>query len=266
MPTVSAGAAELYCEVRGRGPPVLLIMGATGDAGHLAPVAEALADEFTAVVYDRRGNSRSPPPARWGATSVEEQADDAAALLGALGLAPAGVFGTSSGGVLALGLAIRHPGAVRGAILHEPTLYSVLRRPEETLSEIAATVREGLAAGGEAGAVEAFWRHVGGDAGWEGLAPDLRARMVANAGTFFGKERARFAAWRPEDAALAAVAVPVELLVGEESLPFFAEMAAWLAGRLGAEVRAAPGTHTPYVDRPRELAGAIRPFLRRVSR
>ena len=176
------------------------------------------------------------------------------------------MFGTSSGGVLALGLAIRQPGAVRGAVLHEPTLYSVLRRPEETLSEIAATVREGLAAGGEAGAVEAFWRHVAGDAGWEGLAPDVRARMVANAGTFFGKERAPFAAWRPEDAALAAVAVPVELLVGEESLPFFAEMAAWLAGRLGAEVRAAPGTHTPYVDRSRELAGAIRPFLRRVSR
>ncbi|HEX2508232.1 MAG TPA: hypothetical protein VHK23_07920, partial [Miltoncostaeaceae bacterium] len=105
-----------------------------------------------------------------------------------------------------------------------------------------------------------------GDAGGTGLAPDLRARLVANAGTVFGKERARVAAWRPEDAALAAVAVPVELLVGEESLPFFAEMAAWLAGRLGAEVRAAPGTHTPYVDRPRELAGAIRPFLRRVSR
>ena len=99
MPTVSAGSVELYYEVRGTGPPALLIMGATGDAGHLAPVAEALADEFTALTYDRRGNSPSPPPAGWRATSVDEQADDAAALLGALGLAPAAVFGTSIGGV-----------------------------------------------------------------------------------------------------------------------------------------------------------------------
>ena len=265
MPTVSAGSVKLYYEVRGTGPPALLIVGATGDAGHLAPVAEALADEFTAVTYDRRGNSRSPPPAGWSATSVDEQADDAAALLGALGLAPAAVFGTSAGGVCALGLTLRHPEAVRGVILHEPSLYSVLRHPEETLSEIAALVQEGLAAGGEAGAVAAFWRHVGGDAAWDGLAPDVRERMIANAGTFFGMERAPFAAWRPDDAALRAVAVPVQLLVGEESLPFFAEIVAWLVGPLGAEVGTAAGTHTPYVDRPGDLARTIRPLLRRVS-
>ena len=78
-------------------------------------------------------------------------------------------------------------------------------------------------------------------------------------------ERAPFAAWRPDDAALRAVAVPVQLLVGEESLPFFAEVVAWLVGPLGAEVGTAAGTHTPYVDRPGELARTIRPFLKRVS-
>ena len=33
------------------------------------------------VSYDRRGYSRSPRPADWTTTSVDEQADDAAALL-----------------------------------------------------------------------------------------------------------------------------------------------------------------------------------------
>lgn len=214
-------------------------MGGTGDAGHLAPVAEALGDEFTAVVYDRRGNSRSPPPAGWSETSVEEQAGDAAALLGVLGLAPAAVFGTSSGGVCALGLMLRHPGAVRGAILHEPSLYSALRRAQDFLSEVGA---------------------------WDGLAPDVRERMIGYAGTFFGLERAPFAAWRPDEAGLRAVAIPVQLLVGEDSSRYFGEIAGWLAGRLGAQVRTVARTHTPYVDRPKELARTIRPFLRRVSR
>ena len=34
MPTITVNGAELYHEVRGPGPPVLLIMGATGDGGH----------------------------------------------------------------------------------------------------------------------------------------------------------------------------------------------------------------------------------------
>jgi pimeloyl-ACP methyl ester carboxylesterase len=83
--------------VRGHGPPLLLVMGATGDGGHFDALAELLAEHFTVVTYDRRGNGRSPPPAGWRTTSPEEQADDAAALLDALGTGPAAVFGTSSG-------------------------------------------------------------------------------------------------------------------------------------------------------------------------
>ena len=70
-------------------------MGFTGDGGHFETLAELLADEFTVVTYDRRGNGRSPRPAGWAKTSPQAQADDAAALLAALGLAPAGVYGSS---------------------------------------------------------------------------------------------------------------------------------------------------------------------------
>lgn len=87
MPTVTVNGAELYYEVRGGGPPVLFIMGATGTGGVFETVAEILSDEFTVATYDRRGNGRSPRPAGWETTSAEEQADDAAALLDALDLA-----------------------------------------------------------------------------------------------------------------------------------------------------------------------------------
>ncbi len=84
MPMAPVGSVRLYYEVRGRGPPLLLIMGATGDAGHFATVADQLADGLTVLTYDRRGNSRSTRPAGWGTTTVEDQADDAAGLLRAL--------------------------------------------------------------------------------------------------------------------------------------------------------------------------------------
>src|SRR4051794_32796984 len=63
MPTVTVNGTELYHEVRGTGPPVLLIMGATGDGGYFDKLADLLADEFTVITYDRRGNGvvRSRP-------------------------------------------------------------------------------------------------------------------------------------------------------------------------------------------------------------
>ncbi|GAA2758376.1 alpha/beta fold hydrolase [Actinopolymorpha rutila] len=75
------GSARLYYELRGNGPALLFIPGGTVDSSHFAEVANLLADEFLTVTYDRRGNGASPRPADWHATSVAEQADDAAGLI-----------------------------------------------------------------------------------------------------------------------------------------------------------------------------------------
>jgi pimeloyl-ACP methyl ester carboxylesterase len=260
MPTAPVGSVQLYYEVRGRGPPLLLIMGATGDAGHFSTVAHQLADEFTVVTYDRRGNSRSSSPPGWGTTTVEEQADDAAGLLRALELAPASVFGTSSGAICALSLLIRHPGLVRAAILHDPPMLSVVEQGDDILTAIAQLIDAGIAAGGPPAGMERFWRFVAGDANWEALDPGLRERMLGNAETFLSVERT-LEAYSPDDATLAAIAVPVRVLLSEESPPFIAEVAEWLALRLGVEVSRTPGTHTPYQDHPRALAETIRSCL-----
>jgi pimeloyl-ACP methyl ester carboxylesterase len=102
MPSIAVNGTDIHYELRGGGQPLLLIAGATGDAGSWWLVNDLLVDEFTVVIYDRRGNSRSPRPEGWQATSAEEQADDAAALLDELGTGSAAVFGTSSGGTFAL--------------------------------------------------------------------------------------------------------------------------------------------------------------------
>jgi pimeloyl-ACP methyl ester carboxylesterase len=265
VPALTVNGAELYYEIRGSGPPVLFIMGATGDAGHFATVADALGDEFTVATYDRRGNSRSPVPPGWSTTSVEEQAEDAAALLQALELAPAAIFGNSSGAIYALDLLIRHPEAARGVILHEPPLLSLLERPEEVQTAIGALLEGGMEAGGPPQALERFWRFVAGDANWEDMESGLRERILRNAETFLDVEMGTFEDFRPDDATLAAVATPVQVLLSEQSAPFFAEIAESLGERLGAEISHTPGTHTPYDDHPLELVQTIRPFLREVS-
>jgi pimeloyl-ACP methyl ester carboxylesterase len=195
---------------------------------------------------------------------VEEQADDAAGLLRALELAPAAVFGSSSGAICVLSLLIRHPELVRGAILHEPPMLSVLERQDDVRAAVEGLVEAGMAAGGRPAALERFWRFVAGDANWEGLEPGLRERMLGNAETFLGVERT-LESYRPDDATLVAIAMPVQVLLSEQSHPFIAEVDEWLASRLGVEVSLTPGTHTPTRTTPYELAQTIRSFLTRTD-
>ena len=265
MPRASVSGAELYYEVRGTGPPVLLVMGASGDAGHFDAIADVLCDEFTVVTYDRRGNGRSPAPAGWKTTSPEEQADDAAGLLAAVVRGPAVVCGTSSGAVFALCLLARHPVAVRGAILHEPALFAFLDDLDAVRAPLRAQIGSAMERGGPEAATEPWWRYVGGEEAWDKLAPDLRERMRASSKTLFGTELGTYERYLPDDDTLAAVALRVRLLVSADGLPPYAEAARWLGQRLGRDVEITPGTHVAYHDHPIEFAQALRRLLRELS-
>jgi hypothetical protein len=59
--------------------------------------------------------------------------------------------------------------------------------------------------------------------------------------------------------------VPVEVLISEQTRPFFQQAGCRLAERINVPVSWTPGTHTPYLDHPYELVRAIRPFLHQVS-
>ena len=84
-----AGASRkrvrLHYEERGEGAPILCIHGAGSSALVWADAAEKLAGIGRVIAYDRRGCARSERPEPYERTSVTEHADDAAALLDALG-------------------------------------------------------------------------------------------------------------------------------------------------------------------------------------
>lgn len=75
---------NLYAEVRGSGPAVLLIHAGAEDAEEWRPVAERLND-FTVVTYDRRGTLRSGRN-DWPGGGSAQHADDASGLIRELGL------------------------------------------------------------------------------------------------------------------------------------------------------------------------------------
>lgn len=108
MPSATVDGNELYYERRGQGEPLLLITGMSGT--HLLwgePFLEALAAEFEVLSYDHRGVGRSGRVDEQ--FTLQDLADDAAGLLGALEVQRAHVVGISMGGMVAQQIALRHP-------------------------------------------------------------------------------------------------------------------------------------------------------------
>lgn len=261
---VKVNGADLYYQTRGSGPTLLMIHGTGADADIYDALAEELASDFTVVTYDRRGWSRSPRPSGWLKTSIEEQADDAAWLLKATGTAPAILFGSSSGGLTALDLALRHADVVRGAVLHEPSLFTTL--PQDFVSEQFAGMEgllgEAVANGGPSAGHRAFLDALAGqdvEVLAEAAALD---RWLSNSELMFAYEfPGMLLGYRPDPAAIAAVHQPVRVMRATESMPINAAAAEWLAAQLKTELVVAPGAHLAYFSQPTEFAKSLRVVL-----
>jgi proline iminopeptidase len=105
-------------------PTLVVLHGGPGfDQGYLRPGLGALRDRAQVVFLDLRGQGRSGRPPIDSCT-LEQMADDVAAVCTGLGLEDPVVFGHSAGGFVALHLALRHQGVARALVLCDtsPTL------------------------------------------------------------------------------------------------------------------------------------------------
>jgi 3-oxoadipate enol-lactonase len=105
--TVPANGQELYYELHGEGPSLVLVMGIGYDSSlwTLAQVP-ALSTQFQVILVDNRDAGRSSKarhPYR-----IADMADDLAGLLDALGIARTHLLGLSMGGMIAQEFALRH--------------------------------------------------------------------------------------------------------------------------------------------------------------
>lgn len=118
MPYVrSTDGIRLHYRESGRrsGPPVLLIQGLGADKNLWNLQCLALAPRYRTIALDNRGAGRSDKP--YGAYSLEQMADDAAAVLDHAGVESAHVIGASMGGAISQIIALRHPTRVRSLTL-----------------------------------------------------------------------------------------------------------------------------------------------------
>jgi 3-oxoadipate enol-lactonase len=133
--TQRAGHSIHYDELGDRsGPPLLLVMGMGLSSRAWETLPSRLAEHFRVLVFDNRGTGRSSR-AGW-MYRMRDLAHDAVAVLDAVQVPRADVFGMSMGGMIAQELAIRHPDRVRRLALgatfaswlrgHKPSLRTAM--------------------------------------------------------------------------------------------------------------------------------------------
>jgi pimeloyl-ACP methyl ester carboxylesterase len=259
---ISSDGTRIAFERVGSGPPVILVGGATMDRQGNAPLAEALASEFTVLNYDRRGRGGSGDTLPY---ALEREFEDIDALIADAG-GSAHLYGISSGGALALEAAAAGLAINRLAVYEVP--YGLTedqpRRQAEYVENLERAARSGPGA-----RMEVFLRLVGADDAAVAATSnsDDWPRLVAVEHTL-AYDAAAMGTGQPPVERLGKITVPTLVLTGAPegehevgSAEFFEAAArAIVAGIPSAEHRRIPG-QTHAVD-PQALAPMLSAFYK----
>jgi pimeloyl-ACP methyl ester carboxylesterase len=267
VPTLALDGRELYYEVAGDGPPVVLVHSAIADSSLWDEQVEALAPRFRVVRYDVAGFGRSP--LRPGPFS---HLADLQTLVEHLGLGEAAVVGNSSGARIALEYGLAHPEIVQRLVLIAGGLPN--HDSSKEMQHADAEEERLFEAGDFDGAADAqlrFW--VDGPArGPDAVEPGLRERfrrMILRSYELYAKAAEEGepgpVKWLdpPAIERLGEIRVPTLVVVGEADV---SDMVA-IADRLDREIPGArqalvPGAaHGLPLERPEELNRLLLDFL-----
>lgn len=118
MPTLDVNGTTLhYLDDGPRDAPALVFSPSMFFDGRMfAGQAEAFSDRYRVIRYDNRGQGQSARHPR-DELDMDTQAEDAAGLIEALGLAPCTFIGNSMGGFIGLRLAARRPDLVSSVVV-----------------------------------------------------------------------------------------------------------------------------------------------------
>jgi pimeloyl-ACP methyl ester carboxylesterase len=249
MPKINRDGVEIYYEVHGNGPPLLLTHGYSSASAMWEGQIEALSRHHTLVSWDMRGHGQSDYPTDPSQYSEALTVADMAALLDEVGANSAIVGGLSLGGYMSLAFYRNHPERVSALLIidtgpgfkKDDARDAWNKRAHETGDRFE---REGLAALKSAGRERSTVSHR--DA--SGLARAARGMLTQRDARVIES--------------LADIKVPALVVVGADDAPFLAAsdyMAAKIPGAKKAVIPAAG--HAVNMDQPQAFIEAVLPFL-----
>ena len=250
-----AAGARLRYRDEGAGAVVILVHGWTLDLEMWEPQVAALRGEFRLVRLDRRGHGLSG-----GLPDTTQDASDLAALCRHLGITRCCLIGMSQGARAVLGFASAAPHLVAAMILDGPPALESAESDDVPVAEFQALAQRA--------GMEAFRRK------WRCLpfvqlrTRDARAHalLAAMIERYPGHELLGSSVATPAPVLrLAALNIPVLILLGEYDSPSRAQAAQFLCAQLPCAQRLVIGDagHLPNLDQPARYADLCRVFLAR---
>jgi 3-oxoadipate enol-lactonase len=236
---------------------VLLIPGTGFGVPSWDEFGDLLTTRRLVIAYERRGFTSAAPEE---ANDMRVHAEDAQSILERAGAVPADVVGWSGGGLVALVLALEHPAACRSLLLIEPSVHGLRAI---TLSAVGMTLRAQAAKlrGGEWAATDVAYRWTFACRGlgrnsWEEMPDDWREGVLSRAHAVAAEQSHEVTLRYPTRAALGRLDLPVTIVIGELSQPYFHRIARRLERLLPhAELRSIAGaSHAVHLDAPGQLA------------
>lgn len=263
--TVHANGQQLYYEVHGDGPPLVLVMGIGYDSSlwTLAQVP-ALSTRFQVILVDNRDVGRSSEAS--SSYGIADMADDVAGLLDALEVPHTHLLGLSMGGMIAQEFALRHGHRLDRLVLAgtgaAPARSAV--DPIQIWSWVKANDATGDVFGGQQFVSlfsTAFLRN-------HQAVRDTADLLTSNPYPVSSEAYARqAAAYRHFDALdrLGAITAPTLVVVGEQDLltpPWIArEVADAIPGARFEVIRGDGSSHLTPIERPDDFNRLVSDFL-----
>jgi pimeloyl-ACP methyl ester carboxylesterase len=253
----SRDGTQIAYETTGHGPTVILVDGALAYRGYRGgrPLAAELANDFTAVTYDRRGRGESSDTQPY---AVLREIEDIDTLIREAGV-PAYLYGFSSGSVLAVRAAAQLGNRVAKVAVLEPPLNSDSSEDKQAFLAYAEQMAQLLKQGKNGDAVAFFLQDM--------LPPEVLESMKTSPDWMLMERAAPTLAYEnlvmgdgavPSEAA--AVKVPALVLDGGESPEFKRAAADALAAAMPCGKRKTLRGQTTLVP-PEVLAPVLKEFF-----
>ncbi len=256
--TFSEPQLQVAVQGAGSGVPVVLSHALGLDMGMWDALAAELGTSHRVLRYDHRGHGGSAAPA--GPYTMDELVDDAARVIREWGQGPVAFIGLSMGGMVAQGLAVRHPELLRGAVLANTTSQYPPAAAAVFAQRIAAVQSGGLASIVES-VMERYFH--------AGFRASQTAQVARYRGIVLRSDPVGYAAccaavggvnWLDR---LSGVRLPVLVIAGREDVGAPVAMSEAMAERIpGARLAVLEdASHLSVAEQPAAFTALVREFL-----